>query len=435
MPALTPLITNVWEKLSTSLWFLPSLFVIGAVLLSWLMLSSSESGSAVWWLHSGSARDAANLLSSLLTAMITMATLAISITIVVLTLAAAHLGPRLIRSFMADKRTQIVLGLFLATIVYLILVLRVLDGETRDGVPHLAITIGTLLVVLSIVLLLFFIHHLARSIIADNVIHRVGTELDKAVREMMPASSAGASDGDFSIPGGGASFSVSSGGYIQTVDYAGLVECASTANVVVKLRFRPGHHVLPGGSHGSVHPESALTPELEKAICRNVICGDERTAAQDLEFSVRQLVEIAVRALSPGVNDPFTAITAIDRLSASLAHALHRDSPSGYWSDDCGNVRVIGPVTSFSGLLAAAFDQIRQAGEGHPAVLIRLLEKLGQLSEQAGQNEHHVIREQVNLVMAAAKRSIPDASDLEVACDREETLSRRPNAAVGLDRN
>lgn len=415
----------LWENVSTSLWFVPGLLTLAAVLLAWLALAPpvdpSGGGDAAWWLYGGSARDAANLLSSLLTSMITMATLAISITMVVLTLAARQLGPRLIRSFMADRRTQFMLGFFLSTIVYLLLILRTVDGTvgddevTNDGVHQLAVSLGTALVLVCVFLLLFFVHHLARSIVADAVIQRVGNDLDAAVRHMMPEADAGAPR----LPGarpprlGGAPLHLTTGGYVQAVSYADMVSCARAAGAVVELAFRPGHHVLPDGEHGRVHPSSALTDEVKEGIAESVVIGSERTPTQDPEFAIRQLVEIALRALSPGVNDPFTAIAVIDRLGVSLAYMMRRGPAVGVWSDDEGQARVFTPTATFRGIVDAAFNQIRQSGEGQPAILIRLLETFAQLAELVRCDEHRqVFADHVAMVVGAGERSIDEAGDL-----------------------
>jgi uncharacterized membrane protein len=411
---------TLWEGISTSLWFLPSLLTAAAVVLAWLALTWSaainQQHGEIWWLHSGTGDNASDLLSSMLTSMITMATLAISITMVVLTLAAGQLGPRLIRSFMADKRTQLTLGFFLATIVYIVLVLRTIDDEARGAdVPHLAVTLGTLSVLISVFLLLFFVHHLARSTVADTIIRRVGASLDTAIDELLPEADdreARSVEPPAKL-GVGGPLSIGPGGYIQAVDYAGLASTARRANALVELRFRPGQHVLPDGEHALVHPAEALDDDLLDDLRECVFIGAERTASQDLEYSLRQLVEIALRALSTGVNDPFTAIAVIDRLGVSMALVMRRGPPQGIWCDKEGEVRVVGPTTLFSGLVDAAFNQIRQAAERQPAILIRLMGTLAQLAQQARHEEHRrVLLEHVNVVAAAGKRSIAEHYDL-----------------------
>jgi uncharacterized membrane protein len=152
---------------------------------------------------------------------------------------------------------------------------------------------------------------------------------------------------------------------------------------------------------------------MQERISDCVVIGDERTAGQDLEFSVRQLVEVALRALSPGVNDLFTAVAVIDRLGVSLALAMARGTAQRVQYDEHGMVRVIAPITTYQGLVDVAFNQIRQAGEGQAAILIRLLETLAQLAEQARNDGHRqVLTEHVNMVYRAGERSIEEPVDL-----------------------
>lgn len=413
-------LTMVWENVSTSLWFVPGMLTVGAVLLAWLVLAPpldvADRFAPAWWLYSGRAKDASTLLGIFFTSMITMATLAVSITMVVLTLAAAQLGPRLIRSFMADRRTQLMLGFFLATIVYLILILRAVNAAANDdGVPHLAVTIATVSVLICVFMLLFFVHHLARSIVADTVIRRVGDDLDSAVAAMLPEAD-GAGPGPAKPPerpSGGAPLRLPTGGYVQAISYDELVHCAKAADALVELDFRPGHHLLAEGEHGRVHPASALNFDIRAEIADCVLIGGERTPTQDIEFAIRQLVEIALRALSPGVNDPFTAIAVIDRLGVSLALMMRRGAAIGAWRDEDGQVRVVGPTTTLRGAVDAAFNQIRQSGEGHPAILIRLLATFAQLAEHARDDEtRRLLADHVAMIATAAKRSIAERADL-----------------------
>lgn len=176
-----------WDRVRNSLWGVPIALIIagGAFAVLAVHVRLPSRADPVWWLYSGDAAAAFGFLANLLTAMITMATLAISITMVVLTLAAQSLGPRLISIFMGDTRTKLALGIFLGTTVYLLIALRTVVGAT-DSVPNLAITVGTALVLTSIVVLLFFVHHLARSIVADTIIRRVGEALDQSIHRLLP---------------------------------------------------------------------------------------------------------------------------------------------------------------------------------------------------------------------------------------------------------
>lgn len=427
---------TVWEVVSSSLWFIPGIFIVGAVALAWISLSIeldvTDPGGAVWWLHSGSAAQAFDLLSSLLTSVITMATLVVSITMVVLTLAAGQLGPRLIRRFMADRYTQLILGFFLATIVYLLLVLRLVNDSADEGsIPHVAVTLGSALMLVCVFLLLLFVHHLARSIIADTVVQRVGDDLDAAFAAMLPeADEATAKAGIPTPPGDAALLRMPRGGYVQAIDYPGLVACARDAGAVIVFDFRPGHHLLPNGTHGQVYPASAFSEDLRTRIAAYVVIGRHRTAAHDMEFAIRQLVEVAVRALSPGINDPFTAIAVIDRLGLSIASAMQCGAAKEVWCDEEGTARVSSKSATFNGMLDAAFNQIRQAGSGHPAVLIRILATLAQLAELVRHEGHRqALSTHVDLVEFEGQRSIAVSYDLDSL--KEQSAAARARLLQG----
>lgn len=436
----------LWESITTSLWFLPSLLTAGAILLAVaaVAIPTAEDTEAVWWLHSGDAAHASELLSSLLTSMITMATLAISITMVVLTLAAGQLGPRLIRSFMADKRTQLMLGFLLSTIVYIVLIHRIVgEGAREENVPHVAVTLGTALVLVCVFVLLFFVHHLARSIVADTVIERVGRDLDRAIAEMLPepeeaektdAALSPSREPDGDAPG--VPLRLPRGGYVQAIQYSGLVACASQADARIALDFRPGQHLLPDGCHGTIRPAAALSEDLASDIAECIVIGAQPTAAQDLEFAMRQLVEIALRALSTGVNEPFTATAVIDRLAASLAAIMRRGKALGVWHDAEGVPRVTGQTTTFRGIVDVAFNQIRQDGGGQAAVLVHLQAALGSLADQVRDDDQRgVLADHVALVAAAGKRSLAEPYDLESLNERTvaamQLLGERRLAAPG----
>lgn len=422
---LTRLLT-VWHRIWMSLWALPLLMVLVAAAAALLAvhLPLSQGDNSVWFLYSGSAEEAPPFLTSLVTAMITMATLVISITMVVLTLAAQQLGPRLIRSFMADRRTQVTLGLFFATVVYLLLVLRGAYGNVEQ-VPNLAVSIGTLLVLLCLVALLVFVHHLARSIIADNTIERVGETLDDDIERLLPEQDAkSASEPDTRPSETGTPLSLTANGYVQALDYEGLVDCAKDADAVIEISFKPGRHVVEGSTYAWISPTSAANDDIRDQIEDCVVVGGERTSVQDVEAPIRQLVEVALRALSPSINDPFTAMAVIDRLTTSLAKIMRRGSAQCVWTDEDGAVRLIAPHSTFADIVQEAFRQIRQHGSEQPAILIRLVESLGQLLALANKDQRAALKEQVEIVLETGRRDIAQKQDLEA-------LERRAAEALG----
>jgi uncharacterized membrane protein len=181
---------------------------------------------------------------------------------------------------------------------------------------------------------------------------------------------------------------------------------------------RPGHHVLAGSACGRVSPAGACMPGLVEAVESAVLVGGERTAGQDLEFAARQLVEIAVRALSPGINDPFTAIAAVDRLAVSLSCIMRRGPAPSVWRDEAGAARVFGPTSTFEGIVDTAFNQIRQMAEDHPAVLIAMADKLVQLARQADEAQRPALERHFDLVLATGRRAIKEPSDLAALEER-----------------
>ncbi len=333
---------GIWDAVRSSLWALPFAMVLSACAVAYVALSIhiSIGNDPVWYLYSGGAKETPQFLSNLVSAMITMATLSISITMVVLVLAAQQLGPRLIRSFMADRRTQVSLGLFVSTVVYLLLVLRSAYGQ-HTAVANLAVTIGTALVLTSVAALLFFVHHLARSIIADNVIDRVGAQLDADIARLLPQEDDGKQGTQVSEASKGAPVALLGGGYVRAINYESAARAAANAKATVVFDMRPGHHVIPGLIAAYITPMNAATDELCRTVQGTIFLGGERTAFQDLEFSVHQLVEIALRALSPGINDPYTATAVLDRLTQSLSKVMGRGPQQRVWRDSDGNVRVI----------------------------------------------------------------------------------------------
>jgi len=372
----------------------------------------------VWFLYSGNAEDAPQFLSSLVTAMITMATLVVSITMVVLTLAAQQLGPRLIRSFMADRRTQVTLGLFVATVVYLLIVLRSTYGGTNK-VPNLAVTGGTALVLLCLVALLVFVHHLARSIVVDTIIDRVGEALDADVERLLPAADFEAHAEPSTRPReGGAPLVVHHSGYVQAINHHGMVEIAKEADAMIELSLKPGRHVIEGGVLAWIAPPDAATSEVRTKLEKCLVLGGERASIQDLETSIRQLVEVALRALSPSINDPFSAMAVVDRLTESLRKIMQRGTSQCVWTDDDGTIRLLAPGSTFADTVEEAFRQVRQHSQNQPAVLIRLVEGLGQLLAQANATQRRVLQKEIEIILETGRRHIAQKEDLKVLEER-----------------
>lgn len=433
---------NLWATLRTGLWFVPTLMAIGAVVLAVIALNLdaglTEESARKFWLHGGGPDDARNLLSAVFSSMITMATLVISITMVVLTLAASQLGPRLVRNFMGDLRTQLVFGLFLMTIIYCLLVLRTLNSELdMSSVPHIAVTLGTALAFINLFALLFFIHNLARSIVSDTAIRRVDGDLRSAIKRLLPAEDEDEPlterpQTDDVMPAdfdqASAPLWLSGEGYVQAVGYEKLVKIACRRGVVIRLDFRAGHFVIRGSHRADIYPGRLREPGLATEIESAILIGGERTPVQDLEFSIRHLVEIAVRALSPGINDPFTAIAVIDRLGAAMGELMRRELQPQVFRDGAGAVRVVGRAPSYRDFLDAAFHQIRQAGASHPAVIIQMLKTIERLAVHIRlDSQRDALSDHATTIAEAGRRGASETADI---ADIEE-IYRAAQTALG----
>mgnify|MGYP002716949788 FL=1 len=347
--------------------------------------------------------------------MITMASLVFSITMVVLTLAAGQFGPRLIRNFMGRLQTQFVLGTFVLTIIYCLLLLASIgpgDGGGSDA--YLSVTPAIGLALFSVALLVLSIHDLATSIMSETLIETVGRELDQGVRDLWPLGQA--DDPEQALPEDfaeqAALADVRTSGYVRAIEFGRIVEAARSADVLVGLYLRAGDFAIRNGRAFGIYPAERATPELKKIIGDAITLGVHRTPVQDIEFSIRHLVEVAVRALPPGINDPYTAVSVIHRLSAVWPDLMGRAVPQGGFIDDKGQVRVICPVPTYAALLNASFSQIRQSGAEKPLVLIHLLKASAAMAPCARTEEQRsALQDQVHAVLEDARRAIPNRAD------------------------
>ncbi len=429
-------IRNILALLRAQLWIIPLTVSALALGLAWwvltdgsLLLERWSSGSGFWWLYGGDAESARGLLSSLLSGLMTMTSLIVSVTFVILTLSANQLGPRLISTFMADRQIQIVLGLFLGTILYVLVILRSLDETLgREGVPHVAVTIGSALTIICLFALLFYVHKIARSIIADNVVERVAADLHRNIAGMMKDRNEEAAQPEILEPVAG-SIALERVGYVQVVDYDHLVEIACRSEAILRVDVRAGHFVLRNGEHVVVHGRRSLDDDEVDAVKAAFVIGVERSPAQDLEYDLRQLVEIALRALSPGINDQYTAIAVVNQLGAALEEIFQRSLPPVLLRDNSGDVRVIAQRSDAQGLIDAAFDSIRQSGSSVPAILIRIADVLGQLAPVLRtEAERQAVMSQLGKLEETASQSpVPP-------CDRTAILSRIAQATELIPR-
>lgn len=436
----------MWERTRTSYWFVPAVMTLGTVGLGLGLgaldqaLQARDRYTAATWLWTGGPEGARMLLGTAAGALITVVGTVFSITIVALTLASNTFGPRLLRNFIRDRGNQVVLGVFTATFVYCLLVLRsVRGGDDAPFVPYVSITVALALVLVNVGVLIFFIHHVAMSIQADQVIAVASRDLEHAIGEFLARagepSEPAASDlsvapdeerDGLDVRGPGLALTSRHGGYLQAIDEDRLLAALSRRQAVTRLAFRPGQFIvegaeiarvwLPGGGDAL---DEACVGELRETF----LIEDRRTPMQDLEFSIHQLVEIAARALSPGINDPFTAATCIDWLGEGLCKLAARELPDARRRDEDGTLRIIGRPFTFAGVVDAAFDPMRQNAAQNPYVLIRLMDALLTLAGRVRTSAAAAVVLRHARKVERAGRAWPEAEDHEELVLRLHRLS------------
>jgi uncharacterized membrane protein len=440
------------DRLRTTLWVVPTIEVLAAVALFALTFAIDRAAyhgdvTLPSWVNSGSPDAARQILTATAAAVITVVGLVFSITIVALTLASTQFGPRMLRNFVRDRGTQATLGTFVATFVYSVLVLGSVSHGGIDFVPHLSITVALGLLLVDLGVLIYFIHHVATSIQLPRVIAGIARDLSRAiasevahddarrdpVRESGPPADALLAR----LADEGALVPAPTSGYLQFVGYSTLVDIATRSDSVIELLYRPGHFVVEGLPLARVWPHQTAA-DVARSLERAHATGAHRTLAQDLAFAIDQLVEIAIRALSPAVNDTFTALTCIDWLGDGLCKITAQWSPHRVHRDRDGNVRVIAAEPLYDRFVDRAFDKIRQAGRGMPAVMIRQLDSIAKIEVYTSTDAQRVVLlHQAEMIWRSACDSVAepdDRDDVRRSYDAVVALSAQGNVAASAQR-
>jgi uncharacterized membrane protein len=410
-----------WNRLRSSYWFVPALMLIGAVFLSLLMIRLDEAVHPAWiddirWLYINEPEGARLLLATIAGSMITVAGVTFSVTIVALTLASSQFGPRLLRNFMRNFGNQVVLGTYIATFSYCLLILRqVRPIDEEFFIPHLSLALALALATLNLGVLIFFIHRAAASIQISHILAEVSEVLEKNIKTFFPEPIGHDPLEELRLPEGleEARLVTSLGsGYVQTVDEDSLFEFAKEHDLLIKLKAPPGHFVVPGGELVSVWPGERLTDKLEARIRRQFVIGNNRTEDQDLGFIFDQLTEVAVRALSPSMNDPFTAVLAVDRIAAGLTLMTERKIPSPYRYDDSRRLRVIAAPLSFREAVTRSFGPIRRYGSSAMLVVLRLFYALETIAKRTTHEDNRrVLLEEARCIRESAQEGLANKDD------------------------
>ena len=418
-------ISRTWDRLHSSFWFLPSVMAVCAMATAifLILLGSLEASRFGWideWTYAFGPESARAILSAIAGSMITVAGVTFSMTMLTLQLASSQFGPRMLRNFMRDRGNQIVLGTFLSTFVYCLLVLASVRGSANSVfVPVIAVTFGMILAVASLATLIYFIHHIATSIRIESILSKLAVEARKTVERVFPEH------GHTSAPvpeklmaevlppafdHDCRSVVASVGGYIQSINLDGLRQVASDNDLVVRVEARVGDFVPGSGAIVVAFPYGRVSDAVADDLSNAFSFGDERTPDYDIEFSLRRIVEIAQRALSPGINDPTTALYCLDRLGEVLGLLADRWFPSGRIPDQDMKLRVVFDPMTFAELACPAFAAIARYGIRDADLVGRLLDVMERCSRSAPTSDREMIMQLHDTIRAASA-----ASDFEEA--------------------
>jgi uncharacterized membrane protein len=399
------------DVIRTSFWFIPLSLVLLAIVLAKLLLAfdayqqqHQRFAEFIAFLYQTSPESTRSILTVIASSMMTVTSIAFSITVVALSLASSQFGPRLIRNFMGHKGTQVVLGVFAAIFIYCLLVLQATkSGSESIFIPGLSVYFAVFLAIVGVAVLIYFIHHVAQAIQADNVVDDVYRQLTTNAEQWFDNARTNNPDGKPSVledriekPSQlslAQQFTLhktchaTEDGYLQAVNIKRLVNIAQENGVAMNIDIKAGDFLMPNSVLFTLYydHDDALPCEAQLRAC--FLFGVKRTPIQDPEFAIHQLVEIAIRALSPGINDPYTAITCIDKLGAFLCSVSQREFPTNEHIDSEQVLRVVSKSVKFNDLAEAAFNQVRQYGVSSIAVTIRLVESLYGLSMRCHTHE------------------------------------------------
>jgi len=424
---------QILSDLRASLWFVPGVMIIFAIALALILIEVDSHINAEWLadyprLFGLGADGSRGMLTAIASSMLTVAALAFSLTLSAISQASAQFTPRIFRNFMRDRANQFVLGYFVSVFAFCLLVLRTIrGGDEIKFVPSFAVLTGLALAVGGVLVLIFFIHHIADSLQITTILENIALDTKKSIDKMFPQELGDAASEDEketahkieevknwkNIP-------VQNAGYVQNVDTDGLLEYAAQNDILIKMRRGIGQFAGSGATIAEIAPD-AETTERESTVDENTIeeinnfftLDRHRTIEQDVGFGIRQIVDIALKALSPGINDTTTAVECIDNLSEILGTIARRQFPARIRSKS-DVPRVIVAAPDFQEYVETAFDQIRLSGKGNFAIFERLLSAIIFVAQSVNdKTRRRALEKQIELIDEFAAQTLETVYEKE----------------------
>ncbi len=420
---------RLWlDSLRTSLWFVPALMVLGAVILAYALLGIDASMPQQWWTHSELGwvnrlmdvriRGATAMLQTIGSSIITIAGVVFSITIAAITLAAGQYTSRVLREFVRDRANQVVLGSFLGIFVYCMLILRSLSGASAaDYAPPIALLVALALAFAGIAALIFFIHHIVRGLQATNVVAAIATGALSSIDAHYPERTAPRPEDSVDLKRPDTSHQAlvraRASGYVTGIDFDSLVDVGKACDGLIRVRRSVGCFVAAGEAIAELQSADEIKDDMIERVRDVWSFSTQRTLANDPGYGVRQLVDVALKALSPGVNETTTGVMCVNWLGVMLLRMAERRFPPQLRISD-QHIRVITNEPRFGDMIALGFDQIRQNASGNTAIMQRQLEVLLSLANSpGGRVATQPILRQADAIEALAGNSIAWSPDRE----------------------
>jgi uncharacterized membrane protein len=439
-----------WDRMKVSLWFVPLIMALMALVLTELLLRVDElvPGFVLFgsrYFISGTPGELRSIMISMAGTILATAGVVFSLLTLPLSTVASQFGSRLLRIFLRDRTTQVVLGAFVGTFCYCMsTALSIPNTQTRVAAPQITVTVGLYLVLATFAMLILLIQHISTMLQAPNIVAAAGSELREVV-DLEPleklegnevSSGPDEHEIDALVESEAYSLRVNETGYIQFVDPQIILNLAKEKDLVIRLLRKPGQFVWSGEAVALVWPAARVQPRLAKNLRRAIQVGNQRTPTQDVEYAINQLVEISVRAMSPAINDPFTAMTCLDHLADGLVKYVRLGEVSPYFYDNNGQLRLIFEPAPFVQLVDAAFNMLRHASRDNASVLLHLLDAIEVIGQEARSPEmsqellHHVHLVQAESLAGALIE--PDREQIRLGCERVEAKFSSAGNSVGL---
>ncbi|OGX83939.1 hypothetical protein BEN47_17065 [Hymenobacter lapidarius] len=436
----------LWQRLQESLWFVPGLLVLSAVGLAYGLVTfdahTSFAGAKRFPLLFGAgAEGSRGMLTAIAGSMLTVAALVFSLTLSTISQVSSQYSPRVLRNFMRDRSNQVVMGYFVGVFVYCLLVLGTIRSvDEQKFVPATAVLAGLVLALGGVVALIFFIHHTAESLQTGTILERISNDTAESIEKLFPAEVSEPAPESAKPPlwlGNGQVVHPDEPGYVQHVDAAALLRWANEHRAFVQLAQTVGAFVSEQDVLAYVQQEEpgakTLDAEALAALRGCVGLARHRSSEQDVGFGLQQLVDIALKALSPGINDTTTGIMAIDRLGMLLQLLAGRPLPTSLCADDEQHPRAWLPAPDFAGYLRLAFDLVRINARGNHAVLLRLLDALAGAADAARPaGRRAAIGEQAQLLRDYAEQTLTTEYEKQAVRTRFAELSARWQIATPM---